>query len=209
MNITRQRAKYTSRGVKFASQVLFSMWQHQELREVYRKSGWKESDFVGGRLRTVVLENVEEVGMEVSMQEVGRDCEDDGAEVVSGKGESDLGDKFKEEDSDGDVDDDDKSGQIGDEDEEGFERMGETQEDQLGAGFGGGPVGGGRRGGRRLGGVLGALVLVVVAVLLLAAGVTEDPSTATGALVLVVVVLLVVAGEVVVREVSEENGDKT
>jgi hypothetical protein len=27
-------------------QVLFSMWQHQELREVYRKSGWKETDFV-------------------------------------------------------------------------------------------------------------------------------------------------------------------
>jgi hypothetical protein len=22
------------------------MWQHQELREVYRKSGWKETDFV-------------------------------------------------------------------------------------------------------------------------------------------------------------------
>ena len=75
MNVTRQRAKYTSRYfynhdagghtsyiyaalyydishkrllfdgftlsrvVKFASQVLFSMWQHQELREVYRKSG--------------------------------------------------------------------------------------------------------------------------------------------------------------------------
>ena len=77
MNITCQRAKYTSRVVKFASQVLFSMWQHQELREVYRKSGWKESDFVGGRLRTVVLENVEEVGMEVSIQEPGSDCEEE------------------------------------------------------------------------------------------------------------------------------------
>ena len=170
--------------------------RHPLVREASRRS---DSLFV----------NVEKVGMEVSMQEVGRDCEDDGAEVVSGKGESDLGDKVREEDSDGDVDDDDKSGQIGDEDEEGFERMGEAQEDQLGAGFGGGPAGGGRRGGGRLGGVLGALVLVVVAVLLLAAGVTEDPSSATGALVLVVVVLLVVAGEVVVREVSEENGDKT
>jgi hypothetical protein len=30
----------------FVLQVLFSMWQHQELREVYRKSGWKETDFV-------------------------------------------------------------------------------------------------------------------------------------------------------------------
>lgn len=54
MNITRQRAKYSSRVVKFASQVLFSMWQHQELREVYRKSGWKEADFV---TKTVAARN--------------------------------------------------------------------------------------------------------------------------------------------------------
>ena len=32
MNVTRQRGKYTSRVVKFASQVLFSMWQHQVTR---------------------------------------------------------------------------------------------------------------------------------------------------------------------------------
>jgi len=54
MNVTRQRTKYTSRVVKFASQVLFSMWQHQELREVYRKSGWKEGDFV---TKTVAARN--------------------------------------------------------------------------------------------------------------------------------------------------------
>ena len=54
MNITRQRAKYSSRVVKFASQVLFSMWQHQELREVYKKSGWKETDFV---TKTVAARN--------------------------------------------------------------------------------------------------------------------------------------------------------
>jgi len=55
MNVTRQRAKYTSsRVAKFASQVLFSMWQHQELREVYRKSGWKEADFV---TKTVAARN--------------------------------------------------------------------------------------------------------------------------------------------------------
>ena len=54
MNVTRQWAKYTSRVVKFASQVLFSMWQHQELREVYRKSGWKEADFV---TKTVAARN--------------------------------------------------------------------------------------------------------------------------------------------------------
>ena len=54
MNITRQRAKYSSRVVKFASQVLFSMWKHQELREVYKKSGWKETDFV---TKTVAARN--------------------------------------------------------------------------------------------------------------------------------------------------------
>ncbi|MCL4133126.1 UNVERIFIED_CONTAM: hypothetical protein GTU68_023266 [Idotea baltica] len=44
--ITRQRGRYSTRVVKFASQVLFSMWGHQELREVYKKAGWKEQDFV-------------------------------------------------------------------------------------------------------------------------------------------------------------------
>ena len=46
MTITRQRSRFSSRVVKFASQVLYSMWVHQELREVYRKAGWKEQDFV-------------------------------------------------------------------------------------------------------------------------------------------------------------------
>ena len=46
MLITRHRQRFSSRVVKFASQVLYSMWVHQELREVYRKAGWKETDFV-------------------------------------------------------------------------------------------------------------------------------------------------------------------
>ena len=46
MNITRQRQKYTPRVLKFAGQVLFTMWQHQELRDVYKKHNWKEQDFV-------------------------------------------------------------------------------------------------------------------------------------------------------------------
>ncbi|CRL03444.1 CLUMA_CG016249, isoform B [Clunio marinus] len=46
MNITRQRQKYTPRVLKFAGQVLFTMWQHQDLRDVYKKHGWKEQDFV-------------------------------------------------------------------------------------------------------------------------------------------------------------------
>lgn len=46
MNITNQRAKYTNCVNKFASQVLFTMWQHHELRDVYKKHGWKEQDFV-------------------------------------------------------------------------------------------------------------------------------------------------------------------
>ena len=44
--ISRHRQRFSSRAVKFASQVLYSMWVHQELREVYRKAGWKETDFV-------------------------------------------------------------------------------------------------------------------------------------------------------------------
>ncbi|XP_054279564.1 catenin delta-2 isoform X4 [Macrosteles quadrilineatus] len=54
MNITRQRLKYTHRVLKFAGQVLFTMWQHQELREVYKKHGWKEQDFV---TKTVAARN--------------------------------------------------------------------------------------------------------------------------------------------------------
>uniref|UniRef100_A0A1A9VQU7 Catenin delta-2 n=1 Tax=Glossina austeni TaxID=7395 RepID=A0A1A9VQU7_GLOAU len=46
MNITSQRQKYTNCVNKFASQVLFTMWQHHELRDVYKKHGWKEQDFV-------------------------------------------------------------------------------------------------------------------------------------------------------------------
>ncbi|XP_046407039.1 armadillo repeat protein deleted in velo-cardio-facial syndrome-like isoform X3 [Ischnura elegans] len=54
MNITRQRQKYTPRVIKFAGQVLYTMWQHQELREVYKKHGWKEQDFV---TKTVAARN--------------------------------------------------------------------------------------------------------------------------------------------------------
>jgi hypothetical protein len=46
MSVTKQRQKYTPRVLKFAGQVLFTMWQHQELRDVYKKHGWKEQDFV-------------------------------------------------------------------------------------------------------------------------------------------------------------------
>ncbi|XP_037946325.1 catenin delta-2 isoform X2 [Teleopsis dalmanni] len=46
LNITKQRQKYTACVLKFASQVLFTMWQHHELRDVYKKNGWKEQDFV-------------------------------------------------------------------------------------------------------------------------------------------------------------------
>ncbi|XP_055381779.1 catenin delta-2 isoform X3 [Condylostylus longicornis] len=54
MNITRQKQKYTACVLKFASQVLFTMWQHQELRDVYKKQGWKEQDFV---TKTVAARN--------------------------------------------------------------------------------------------------------------------------------------------------------
>jgi len=54
MTITRQRQRFTPRVVKFASQVLYSMWVHQDLRETYRKAGWKEADFV---TKTVAARN--------------------------------------------------------------------------------------------------------------------------------------------------------
>lgn len=44
--LTQHKRRFSSRVVKFASQVLYSMWAHAELREVYKKGGWTESDFV-------------------------------------------------------------------------------------------------------------------------------------------------------------------
>jgi len=46
VSITRLKQRYSSRVVKFASQVLAALWVHQELRDAYKKTGWKESDFV-------------------------------------------------------------------------------------------------------------------------------------------------------------------
>lgn len=44
--VTRQRGRYSARVVKFAAQLLFSMWSHHELRDAYRKAGYREADFV-------------------------------------------------------------------------------------------------------------------------------------------------------------------
>ncbi|XP_033246598.1 catenin delta-2-like [Drosophila miranda] len=46
MNISRRKEKYTYCVIKFASQVLYTMWQHHELRDVYKKNCWKEHDFI-------------------------------------------------------------------------------------------------------------------------------------------------------------------
>ncbi|XP_026317090.1 catenin delta-2 isoform X2 [Hyposmocoma kahamanoa] len=46
LNITKQRHRHTPRVLKFAGQVLMTMWGHAELREVYRKHGWREADFL-------------------------------------------------------------------------------------------------------------------------------------------------------------------
>lgn len=54
MTITRKRNLFSSRVIKFASQVLYSMWLHVDLREVYRKAGWKEQDFI---TRTIAARN--------------------------------------------------------------------------------------------------------------------------------------------------------
>ncbi len=49
MAITRRHEQFSPRVVKFASQVLYSMWVHQELRDVYQRAGWREQDFVTSR----------------------------------------------------------------------------------------------------------------------------------------------------------------
>ncbi|XP_037295167.1 catenin delta-2-like [Manduca sexta] len=46
LNLTKQRHRHTPRVLKFAGQVLVTMWSHAELREVYRKHGWREADFL-------------------------------------------------------------------------------------------------------------------------------------------------------------------
>ncbi|XP_074597306.1 adherens junction protein p120 isoform X2 [Brevipalpus obovatus] len=44
--ITNNKSKFSPRVFKFTSQLLFNMWQHLDLREVYRKAGFKESHFL-------------------------------------------------------------------------------------------------------------------------------------------------------------------
>ncbi|GAB6022125.1 Catenin delta-2 [Chamberlinius hualienensis] len=46
MHINGQRGRFSPKVVKFASQVLYNLWQHQELNEAYKKRGWKEAHFV-------------------------------------------------------------------------------------------------------------------------------------------------------------------
>lgn len=48
------RVSLTHHERVFVGQVLFTMWQHQELRDVYKKHGWKEQDFV---TKTVAARN--------------------------------------------------------------------------------------------------------------------------------------------------------
>lgn len=43
--VKNKNNKFSARVFKFTSQLLFNMWQHVELREVYKKAGYKESHF--------------------------------------------------------------------------------------------------------------------------------------------------------------------
>ncbi|XP_076307039.1 catenin delta-2-like isoform X3 [Tachypleus tridentatus] len=52
--IAKQKGRFSPRVVKFTAQLLYNMWQHQDLREVCRKAGWKESHFI---TRTMVARN--------------------------------------------------------------------------------------------------------------------------------------------------------
>lgn len=44
--IVRNKSKYSPRVQRFAAQVLLDMWKFVELREMYKKGGWKESHFI-------------------------------------------------------------------------------------------------------------------------------------------------------------------
>lgn len=44
--VKQKKQHYTPRVLKFTGQLLYTMWQHQDLRDAYKKHGWKESDFV-------------------------------------------------------------------------------------------------------------------------------------------------------------------
>ena len=44
--IKNKNNKFSPRVFKFTSQLLFNMWQHMELRDTYKKAGYKESHFI-------------------------------------------------------------------------------------------------------------------------------------------------------------------
>ncbi|XP_077549846.1 adherens junction protein p120 isoform X4 [Haemaphysalis longicornis] len=52
--ITKQKGRFSARVVKFTSQLLYNLWQHVELREVYKNAGWREYHFL---TRTLVARN--------------------------------------------------------------------------------------------------------------------------------------------------------
>jgi len=52
LHIIKFSNKYSSRVVKFTSQLLYNMWQHTDLRETYRKAGYKENNFLVKQLPT-------------------------------------------------------------------------------------------------------------------------------------------------------------
>lgn len=52
LHIIKFSNKYSSRVVKFTSQLLYNMWQHTDLREAYRKAGYKENNFLVKQLPT-------------------------------------------------------------------------------------------------------------------------------------------------------------
>ncbi|KAL1430655.1 hypothetical protein MTO96_002261 [Rhipicephalus appendiculatus] len=42
--ITKQKGRFSARVVKFTSQLLYNLWQHVELREVYKNAGWRDAN---------------------------------------------------------------------------------------------------------------------------------------------------------------------
>ncbi|EFO91682.1 hypothetical protein CRE_03573, partial [Caenorhabditis remanei] len=49
--LSRSYPTYSHRVCKYASQVLYVMWQHKELHDGFKRSGLKEADFYSGTAR--------------------------------------------------------------------------------------------------------------------------------------------------------------
>ena len=46
IGINESRARHSAKVVKFASSILYALWQFRELHPAYRERGWREQHFI-------------------------------------------------------------------------------------------------------------------------------------------------------------------